>query len=97
MMWVVLAAAVVRQGEFAAGMHRYLACLSAGIPADLSSRDLQTRARTYRKAAVQCQRERQAAIDAAMRERKPGVSEAAAQALAIDIIDTLDPLSKPKR
>ena len=93
MIWISLAFAVLGQGEFSAGMDRYLTCLSAGIPSDLSSQDLQTRTRIYRKAAAQCQRERRAAIESAVREREPGVSEADAQALATDIIDTLDPMS----
>jgi hypothetical protein len=93
MMWIALAAAVLGQSEFSASMDRYLGCLSAGIPSDLSSRDLQTRTRVYRSAAAQCQRERQIAIEAAVRERRPGVSETQAKAQAIDIIDTLDPMS----
>ena len=98
MTWIALAAAVLGQSQFSASMDRYLACLSVGIPSDLSSRDLQTRTRVYRQAAAQCLSERQAVIDAAIREREPGVSETAAKALAIDIIDTLDPMSSmPKR
>ena len=98
MIWIALAGAALGQSEFSASMDRYLACLSPGIPSGLSGRDLQTRTRVYREAAAQCRRERQTAIDAAVREREPGVSEAEAQALAIDIIDTLDPMSSmPKR
>jgi hypothetical protein len=98
MMWIALVAAIIGQSEFSASMDRYLGCLSSGIPSDLSSRDLQTRSRIYRSAAAQCQRERQIVIEAAVRERQPGVSEAQAKAQAIDIIDTLDPLSSaPKR
>jgi hypothetical protein len=93
MMWIALAAAVSGPSEFSASMNRYLACLSVGLPADLSSRDRQTRARIYRQAASHCQGERQTAIEAAIRERQPGVSEEKAGALAIDIIDTLDPMS----
>ena len=98
MTWIALAAAVLGQSQFSASMDRYLACLSVGIPSDLSSRDLQTRTRVYRQAAAQCTSERQTVIDASIRERAPGVSEAAAKAQAIDIIDTLDPMSSmPKR
>jgi hypothetical protein len=97
-MWMALVAAALGQGQFAAGMDRYLACLSSQLPSDLSSRDLSTRTRVYRQAAARCAGERQAVIEAAVRERKPGVSEAQAKALAIDIIDTLDPMSSmPKR
>ena len=96
MIMLALAAAVSANGEFGASMNRYLACLSAGLPADLSGRDLQTRARVYRQAAARCQRERQDAIDAAVRNRRQGQSEAQAQAEAIDIIDTLDPMSSCK-
>jgi hypothetical protein len=67
--------------------------LSPGIPADLSSRDLETRVRVYRQVTAQCGRERQAAIEAAVRERQAGTSEADARALAVDIIDTLNPMS----
>jgi hypothetical protein len=98
MTWIALAAAVLGQSQFSASMDRYLACLSVGLPSDLSSQDLQGRTRVYHKAAAQCTSERQTVIDAAIRERESGVSEAAAKALAIDIIDTLDPMSSmPKR
>jgi hypothetical protein len=93
MMWIALAAVVSGQSEFSASMNRYLACLSAGLPSDIGSRDLQTRALIHDKAAAQCRGERQAAIAAAIRERRPGTSESQAEALAIDIIDTLDPMS----
>ena len=95
---IALAAAVLSQRQFSASMDRYLACLSVGIPSDLSSRDFQTRTRVYRQAAAKCTSERQTVIDAAIRERETGVSAAAAKAQAIDIIDTLDPMSSmPKR
>ena len=93
MMWIVLASAILGMSEFSASMNQYLACLSPSLPSDLSSRDLQSRIRIYREAAAQCQGERQAVIDAAVRERQAGVSEAEARALATDIIDTLDPVS----
>jgi hypothetical protein len=93
MMWMALAAAVSGQSEFGTSMNRYVACLSAGLPSDLSKRDLQTRASIYRSAAARCQGERQEAIDAAVRNRKPSQSEAEARVEAIDIIDTLDPMS----
>jgi len=93
MIWIAFAAVVSGHGEFGASMNRYIACVSAGLPSDLSKRDLQTRAGVYRKAAARCQGERQEAIDAAVRNRTSDRSEAAARAEAIDIIDTLDPLS----
>jgi hypothetical protein len=96
MMLLALAAAVSGPGEFGASMNRYMACLSADLPADLSRRDLQTRARIYRQAAAHCQHERQDAIDAAVRNRRQGQSEAQARSEAIDIIDTLDPMSSCK-
>jgi hypothetical protein len=95
-MWVALAAVVASHGEFGPSMNRYLTCLSAGVPADISKGDLRTRASAYRQAAAKCERERNDAIDAAVRDRQPGVSEAQARAQAIDIIDTLDPLSSCK-
>ena len=97
MMWMAVAAVALGQTEFAAGMDRYLACLSQGLPSDLSGRDLETRTRVYRKAAAQCGRERQALVEAAVRERDPETSEAKARALAIDIVDTLDPLSSMRK
>jgi len=96
MMLLALAAAVSGHGEFGPSMNRYVACLSAGSPADLSGQDLQARARAYRVAAAQCRRERGDAIEAAVRDREPGVSEATARAQAVDIIDTLDPTSSCK-
>ena len=93
MMLLALAAAVSGHGEFGQSMTRYMACLSAAVPADLNGQDLQTRSRVYRKAAAHCTSERQAAIQAAIRDRQPGVSEKQARAEAIDIIDTLDPMS----
>jgi hypothetical protein len=96
MMLVALAAAVSGHGEFGPRMNRYIACLSSGLPSDLSSKDLQTRTDAYRTAAAKCLSERQNAIDAAVRDRQPGVSEAEARAQAIDIIDTLDPTSSCK-
>ena len=93
MMWIAMAAAVSGPSEFSVRMNQYMTCLSPGIPADLSERDLETRVRVYRQATARCQRERQEAIDAAARGRRPGLSEADARAEAIDIIDTLDPLS----
>jgi len=96
MIIVALAAAVSGHGEFGPSMNRYIACLSSGLPSDLSSGDLQTRTRAYRAAAAKCVSERQNAIDAAVRDRQPGVSEAEARAQAIDIIDTLDPTSSCK-
>jgi hypothetical protein len=78
-------------------MDRYLACLSSGVPADLAQRDQQTRARLYAQAAGQCRPQRQSAIDAAVKSRASGTSEAEARALAVDIIDTLDPLSSNLR
>ena len=93
-----LALSISAQSDFSASMNRYLACVSPAIPRDLSSRDLATRSRVYREATAQCQSERQAAIEAAIRGREDGVSEAEARAQAIDIIDTLDPMSNvPKR
>jgi hypothetical protein len=96
MIWIAFAAAVSDQGEFGASMNRYMACLSAGLPSDLTHRDLQARAGIYRKAAARCQGEREGAIDAAIRNRTPSQSEGQARAQAIDIIDTLDPLSSCK-
>ena len=93
MMLMALAAAVSAYGEFGPSMNRYLACLSAADPSDLSGQDLQTRSRAYRKAAAHCATERQEAIEAAIRDRAPGVSDAQARAQAIDVIDTLDPMS----
>jgi hypothetical protein len=93
MMWLVLAATAQPQTQFFARMNEYIACLSAGETKNLSAPDMQSRARIYRNAAARCQPERQQAIDAAARERRPGISEADARAQAIDIIDTLDPLS----
>jgi len=97
MILVALAAFVVGHGEFGPSMNRYIACMSAGIPADLTGQDLQTRSRVYRQAAARCVNERHDAIDAAVRDRDPGVSDAAARAQAIDIIDTLDPMSSMPR
>ena len=74
-------------------MDRYLACLSVGLPSDLSSQDLATRSRDYRNAAARCGSERESAIQAAIRGREPGTSAEDAKALAIDIIDTLDLMS----
>jgi len=96
MIWIVLAASPLGQSGFSANMNLYMSCLSAGLPTDLSSRDFQTRARAYRKAAARCEGERQQAIDAAVQNRRPGQSEAQARAEAIDIIDTLDPASSCK-
>jgi hypothetical protein len=93
MMWIAFAAAVSGPDDFGPSMNRYMACLSAGLPSDLSGHDLQTRARIYREAAAGCQGERQDAIDAAVRNRRSDQSEAQARAEAIDIIDTLDPMS----
>lgn len=97
MMWVALAAVAPGQSEFSASMNRYVACLSAGLRSDLSSQTVAERSRVYRKAAAQCQREREEAISAAVRERTPGTSAEDAKALAIDIIDTLDPMSSVPR
>ena len=93
MMWIAFAAAVSGPSEFSASMDRYLACLSADLPADLSGQDLATRSRAYRRAASRCEGERQVAIEAAVRGRGPGVSETEARSEAVDIIDTLDPMS----
>jgi hypothetical protein len=93
MILMAFAAAVSGHGEFGQSMNRYLACLSATIPAGLSGQDLQTRSRAYRNAAAHCAVERQEAIEAAVRDRQPGVSEEQARAQAVDIIDTLDPMS----
>jgi len=96
MMLVALAAAVTGHSDFGPSMNRYMACLSSGLPSDLSSKDLKARTRAYRTAAAKCMSERQEAIDAAVRDRKPSISEAEARAEAIDIIDTLDPMSSCK-
>jgi hypothetical protein len=93
MMVFALVAVVAGHGEFGPSMNRYIACLSTGIPSDLHEQNLETRARVYRVAAAHCVSERQDAIDAAVRDRQPDVSEASARAQAIDIIDTLDPMS----
>lgn len=96
MIALLLAAAAPSPHEFGVRMEEYLACLRRGLPADMGNQDRQTRARLYRIAAAKCTSERQAAIDAAVREREPGTSPEAARALAVDIIDTLDPLSNSK-
>ena len=93
MMLMAFAAAVSGHGEFGQSMNRYLACVSAAAPSDLSGKDLQTRSRAYREAAAQCASERQEAIEVAVRDREPGVFEEQARAQATDIIDTLDPTS----
>jgi len=95
-MLIALAAAVSGHGEFGQSMNRYLACLSAAGPSEMGARDLKSRSRAYRKAAARCASERQAAIEAAVHDRRPGVSEGQARAQAIDIIDTLDPMSSCK-
>jgi hypothetical protein len=82
---------------FSAAMNQYLACMSAGVPADIAARDLATRSQVYRAAAARCRGEREAAIAAAVQGRQPGTSEAQARSLAIDIIDTLDPLSSMRK
>ena len=96
MMLIAVAAAVSGHGEFGQSMNRYLACLSAAGAAETEGQDLESRSRAYRKAAARCASERQAAIDAAVKDRQPGVSEAQARAQAIDIIDTLNPMSSCK-
>jgi len=93
---MLLAGAALPPHEFGLRMNQYLACVSAGLPADMASRDLPTRTRLYRAAVSRCTRERQAAVDAAVREREPGTTAEAARALAVDIIDTLDPMSNAK-
>ena len=93
MILIALAAAGLEPGQFAGRMNEYLACLRAGTPSDLASRDYATRVRVYRSAAARCTSERAAAIDAAVRDRAPGTSESDARRLAIDIIETLDPSS----
>ena len=95
-MLIALAAAVSGYGEFGQSMNRYLACLSATGPSETGDRDLESRSRAYRKAAARCASERQAAIEAAVHDRQSGVSESQARAHAIDIIDTLDPMSSCK-
>lgn len=93
MILIAFAAAVSSPDGFGPTMNRYLACLSAGTPSDLSGRDYATRVRVYRSAAARCTSERAAAMDAAVRDRSPGTSESDARRLALDIIDTLDPSS----
>ena len=97
MMLIALAVAVSGPGEYFSNMNRYIACLGVGLPADLSHQDLVSRNRFYRSATARCQSERQAAIDAAIREREPGVSQAQAKAQATDIIDTLSPMSSSRK
>ena len=93
MILLSLLAAGLEPGEFPLRMNEYLACLRAGTPSDLASRDYAIRVRLYRWAAAQCSSQRAAAIDAAVRNRAPGTSESDARLLAIDIIETLDPSS----
>jgi hypothetical protein len=93
MILITFAAAGLAPGEFPLRMNEYLACLQAGTPSDLASRDYETRVRVYRSAAAQCSSQRAAAIDAAVRDRPAGTSEDDARRLAIDIIETLDPSS----
>jgi len=51
MIWLAFAAALSGPSDFGPSMVRYMTCLSAGLPSDLSGHDLQTRARIYRAAA----------------------------------------------
>ncbi len=93
MIALLLALEILAPNEFFARMNGYVACLSDRTPANLSQRPIGERTRIYRLATRQCAGERQAAIDAAIRERDPGTSIEAARTLAIDIIDTLSPTS----
>jgi hypothetical protein len=96
MILAVLALAMSDPPQFSTRMNEYLACLSSGMPVDIGKHDLATRSQIYRHAAAQCQGQRDAAIAAAVRNRRPDQSAAEARALAIDIIDTLDPMSSRK-
>ena len=95
-MLVLLAAVLSEPPQFGLRMNDYLACLSAGMPADIGTRNQMSRSRLYRAAASHCGRQRDEAIAAAVHDRKPEQSVAEARAQAIDIIDTLDPLSSRK-
>ena len=95
-MILVFAVLLLQSSQFSVRMNQYINCVSATLPADMASRDLQARTLIYRRAVSRCQSERQSAIDAAVAGREPGTSAEAARALAIDIIDTLDPQSNAK-
>lgn len=84
-------ALLMAQGTFAQSMNVYMACVQQRLPADFSQLDRGARIRIYRDAAAHCQSEREEAVAAAVRNRQPGETAEAARALAIDIIDTLDP------
>lgn len=98
-MLILLAALAAQPNQWFARMNDYVACLERGTPGNMKSLDQQARAAAYRRAAAQCQAQRKAAIDAAVAGREPGTSAAEARALAIDILNTLDPMSsvEPQR
>lgn len=95
-MFAMAAAAALQQSQFGPRMNEYMACLMAGLPADMPERSREEKIRLYEAAAAQCGAQREAAIAAAVAGRGPGTSEAEARALAVDIIDTLDPRSSER-
>ncbi|MFM9827718.1 MAG: hypothetical protein ACKVOB_03110 [Sphingomonas sp.] len=90
-MAIAMAALALGEPQFYGQMKQYIACLQRELPADISSRDRSRRIELYHAATARCQREREAAIAAAVRERPRGTSEAQARQQAIAVIDDLAP------